>query len=81
MQSKQRKDKKPKKTAKQLRPYDFKPIGAEAMADRPVMVRVSVAIRNQVDQLPASQRADLLRQWIEEGLKQWQVEQEKGIQV
>jgi hypothetical protein len=41
------------------------------MAERPVVVRVPVSIREQVDQLPKNRRSELLRQWIEEGLKQW----------
>lgn len=41
------------------------------MAHRPVVVRVPISIREQVDQLPKNRRSELLRQWIEAGLKQW----------
>ena len=41
------------------------------MAHRPVVVRVPISIRELIDQLPKSKRPHLLRQWIEEGLKQW----------
>lgn len=61
----------PRRKPKELEEHDFKCIGDERMADRPVQVRVPVAIREKIDQLPPSERPHLLRQWIEEGLKQW----------
>ncbi|MBW4491590.1 MAG: hypothetical protein KME26_00470 [Oscillatoria princeps RMCB-10] len=61
----------PRKKPPVLSQHDFRPIGEQAMAERPVVVRVPVSIREQVDQLPKNRRSELLRQWIEEGLKQW----------